>query len=81
MLNQPDPLHLMALVAHQSGVHDSAMRQIKLTLAVTPDNASLRNNLAMMWPPAATKTRALRSIACLNNSQNITAPTTILLTC
>ncbi len=52
MLNQLDALHLMALVAHQSGAHNSATRHIKRALAVTPDNASLRNNLVMMYQAA-----------------------------
>ena len=52
MPNQPDALHLMALIAHQSGDHDLAVRQLERALAVTPDNVSFQNNLAMMYQAA-----------------------------
>ena len=52
MPNQPDALHLMALIAHQSGDHDVAVRQLERALAMTPDNVSFQNNLAMMYQAA-----------------------------
>jgi Flp pilus assembly protein TadD len=50
--NQPDALHLLALIAHQSGAHGEAVRHIEQALAVTPDNIPFRNNLAMMYQAA-----------------------------
>ncbi len=50
--NQPDALHMLALVADQSGAHDEAVRHLERALTVTPDNVPFRNNLATMYQAA-----------------------------
>ena len=49
MPNQPDALHLMALISHETGAPDAAVGYIERALAVTPDNAAYQNNLATMY--------------------------------
>ncbi|MBT5037904.1 MAG: tetratricopeptide repeat protein [Rhodospirillaceae bacterium] len=49
MPNQPDALHLMALISQQAGALDAAIGYIERALAVTPDSAAYQNNLATMY--------------------------------
>jgi len=49
MPNQPDALHLMALISHETGAINAAVGYIERALAVTPDNAAYQNNLATMY--------------------------------
>ncbi len=55
MPNQPDGLHLIALISHELGAHDAAIGYIERALAVTPDNAAYQNNLATMYLAAGRK--------------------------
>lgn len=43
---QPDALHLLGMLAHQTGHSDSALQLIREAIHVQPENAQFHNNLA-----------------------------------
>ena len=47
--NQPVALHLLGLIAHQVGKHDTAVDLILKALAIKPDYAEAHNNLGIVF--------------------------------
>ena len=47
--NQPVALHLLGLIAHQVGKHDTAVDLIMKALAIKPDYAEAHNNLGIVF--------------------------------
>ncbi len=47
--NHPDALHLLGLIAREAGQTEAAIQLIQRAIAISPDTASFRSNLAMIY--------------------------------